>query len=126
MAAACLDAHDATGNIVYEMMAQELALHAMRALWSPEGSGFRDRMAGEGAEAIGRLADPLVPFAANCDAAAVLHRLALTTSKPGVRPHGGRAAGGDGAARDWQWSRCRALPAGAPGGAAPVIHFDLS
>jgi len=82
VAAACLDAHDATGNIVYEMMAQELALHAMRALWSPDGGGFLDRIAGEGAEAIGRLADPLVPFVANCDAAAVLHRLALTTSKP--------------------------------------------
>ena len=33
VAAACLDAHDATGNIVYEMMAQELALYAMRTLW---------------------------------------------------------------------------------------------
>jgi len=82
VAGACLDAHDATGNIVYEMMAQELALYAMRALWSPERAGFFDRAAGEAAEAIGRLADPLVPFAANCDAAAVLHRLALTTNKP--------------------------------------------
>jgi len=82
VAAACLDAHDATGNIVYEMMAQELALHAMRTLWDPQRQAFVDRAAGEGAEAIGRLADPLVPFAANCDAAAVLYRLALTTNNP--------------------------------------------
>ena len=47
-----------------------------------ERAAFLDRAAGEGAEAIGRLADPLVPFAANCDAAAVLHRLALATSNP--------------------------------------------
>ena len=80
VAAACLDAHDATGNIVYEMMAQELALYAMRALWSAEHGAFVDRVGGEGAEALGRLAEPLVPFVANCDAAAVLHRLALTTN----------------------------------------------
>ena len=64
------------------MMAQELALHATRTLWHPERHAFVDRAAGEGAEAIGRLADPLVPFAANCEAAAVLHRLALTTNNP--------------------------------------------
>ena len=80
VAGACLDAHDATGNIVYEMMAQELALYAKRALWSPERGAFVDRVSGEGAEAVGRLADPVLPFVANCDAAAVLHRLALTTN----------------------------------------------
>ena len=79
VAGACLDAHEATGNIVYEMMAQELALYAMRALWSPERAAFLDRVAGEGAEAFGRLAVPLAPFVANCDAAAVLHRLAQAT-----------------------------------------------
>jgi len=82
VAGACLDAHDATGNIVYEMMAQELALHAMRTLWDARRAAFLDRPPVAGPEAIGRLADPLVPFAANCDAAAVLHRLALATSKP--------------------------------------------
>jgi uncharacterized protein YyaL (SSP411 family) len=80
VAGACLDAHDATGNIVYEMMAQELALHATRTLWDHRRGAFLDRLPAEGAEAIGRLADPLVPFVANCDAAAVLHRLALVTN----------------------------------------------
>ncbi|MEO7273102.1 MAG: DUF255 domain-containing protein [Vicinamibacterales bacterium] len=80
VAAGCLDAHDATGNIVYEMMAQELALYAVRALWSAEHGAFVDRVAGEGAERLGRLAEPLVPFVANCDAATVLHRLAGVTN----------------------------------------------
>ena len=37
MAAAYLDAHAATGNIVYEMMAQELAHYAVRMMWDEAG-----------------------------------------------------------------------------------------
>ena len=37
MAAAQLDAFEATGNIVYEMLAEELALHARGPMWDGEG-----------------------------------------------------------------------------------------
>ena len=37
MAAAQLDAFEATGNVVYEMMAEELALHATRTMWDGDG-----------------------------------------------------------------------------------------
>jgi hypothetical protein len=33
MAAACLDAFDVTGNVVYEMMAEELGHYAMRTMF---------------------------------------------------------------------------------------------
>ena len=76
VAAACLDAHDATGNIVYEMMAEELARHAMRTMWDDERGAFVDRPAPDADEAIGLMRVRLVPFAGNCDAAMVLRRLA--------------------------------------------------
>ena len=37
MAAACLDVFDPTGNIVYEMMAEELAHYALRTMWDRAG-----------------------------------------------------------------------------------------
>ena len=43
MASAQLDAHEATGNVVYEMMAQELMLYALRTMWDEERGGFFDR-----------------------------------------------------------------------------------
>ena len=76
MAAAHLDAHAATGNIVYEMMAQELMHYAVRMMWDEEGGGFFDRSVPEAAERVGLMRDRLKPFAANCDAARVLKRLA--------------------------------------------------
>ena len=70
MAAACLDAFDATGNIVYEMMAEELAHYAMRTMWD-EAARRRSSIAraSDGADAIGLMRRPLKPFATNCDAA---------------------------------------------------------
>ena len=50
MAAAQLDAFEATGNIVYEMMAEELALHAVEPMWDGDGGGFFDRAADEAAD----------------------------------------------------------------------------
>jgi hypothetical protein len=76
MAAAHLDAHAATGNIVYEMMAQELMHYAVRMMWDEKGGGFFDRSVPEAAERVGLMRDRLKPFAANCDAARVLKRLA--------------------------------------------------
>ncbi len=78
MAAAHLDAHAATGNIVYEMMAQELAHYAVRTMWDGQHGGFFDRSVPEAAERVGLMRDRLKPFVANCDAARVLKRLAGT------------------------------------------------
>ena len=76
MASAHLDAHAATGNVVYEMMAQELAHYAVRTMWDEDKGGFFDRSVPEAAERVGLMRERLKPFAANCDAARVLKRLA--------------------------------------------------
>jgi uncharacterized protein len=76
MIAANLDAHAATGNIVYEMMAQELAHYAIRAMWDDTGGGFFDRAVAEPAERIGLMRQRLKPFVANCEMARALGRLA--------------------------------------------------
>jgi uncharacterized protein YyaL (SSP411 family) len=76
MAAAHLDAHAATGNIVYEMMAQELAHYAVRTMWDEQHGGFFDRSVPEAAERVGLMRERLKPFVGNCEAARVLKRLA--------------------------------------------------
>jgi uncharacterized protein len=76
MSAACLDAFDVTGNVVYEMMAEELAHYAIRVLWDEVGGGFADRAFDDGDPPIGLLKTPIKPFAANCDASRTLRRLA--------------------------------------------------
>ena len=75
MAAAQLDAFEATGNIVYEMLAEELALHAVNLMWDGDGGGFFDRTSDEAAD-VGLLGERRKPFAANCAAARLLDRLA--------------------------------------------------
>ena len=77
-AAASLDAFEATGNVVYEMMAQELALYATRTMWDGEADGFLDR-APDPRRDIGLLRQPVRPFAANCLAARTLRRVARTS-----------------------------------------------
>lgn len=87
MAAANLDAFDVTGNIVYEMMAEELAHYAVRVMWDERDGGFFDRArddadAGDGAAVepgIGLMRVPLKPFALNCDASRTLRRLAAAS-----------------------------------------------
>jgi uncharacterized protein YyaL (SSP411 family) len=74
MAGAHLDAYDATGNIVYEMMAEELVHYAAGSLWDSRAGGFFDR-AGDGDADVGLLRRPLKPFVGNCEAARVLTRL---------------------------------------------------
>lgn len=84
MAAASLDAWEATGRMPYRMMAEELMHYAVRTMADEEG-GFRDRAADD--------AEPIVPvakpFLLNCDAAIVLQRLAAAT---GQREFAERAA----------------------------------
>ena len=79
MADAQLDAYEATGNIVYEMMAQELAHYAVRTMWDERGGGFFDRSEVEVEERIGRMRDRVKPFVANCEAGRILKRLAAAT-----------------------------------------------
>jgi uncharacterized protein YyaL (SSP411 family) len=88
MAAANLDAHASTGNVVYQMMAQELLHYAVRTMWDDAEGGFFDRSIVDDAERIGRMRDRLKPFVANCEAARVLKRLAAT---PGDHDFGQRA-----------------------------------
>jgi uncharacterized protein YyaL (SSP411 family) len=81
MAAAHLDAYEATDNIVYEMMAEELAHYAVRTMWDESGGGFFDRAADQDSDpaAIGLLRRRVKPFVANCDAASLLYRLASSS-----------------------------------------------
>jgi uncharacterized protein len=81
MAAANLDAHEATGNVVYEMMAEELASYAIRLMWDEGQGGFFD-CADEGEAGVGLMRQRLKPFAANCDFARTLRRLALASGDP--------------------------------------------
>jgi uncharacterized protein YyaL (SSP411 family) len=81
MASAQLDAHEATGNIVYEMMAQELMHFAVRTMWDEEGGGFFDRSVADDGERVGLMATRLKPFVTNCDAVRVLRRLAAVTGE---------------------------------------------
>ena len=78
-ATACLDAFDATGNVVYEMMAEELAHFALRLMWDDRSGGFFDRAHDTTNAEIGLLCQGLKPFAVNCDAARMLRRLAAAS-----------------------------------------------
>ncbi len=82
MAAANLDAWESTGNIVYRMMAEELAHYALRTMWDETGGGFFDRAA-DAAARDPLPGVPLKPFVLNCDAAMVLRRLADAVDDPG-------------------------------------------
>ena len=77
-ARALLALHDATANPTYSMMAEELMRTALRTLWDPVGQGFFDRRP-DSPDALGLLASPLKPLAANCAAAVVLSRLSRLT-----------------------------------------------
>ncbi len=79
MAAASLDAFDATGNIVYEMMAEELMHYAITTMWDEEHGGFFDRAAPDEHERIGLMRERFKPFTSNCETARVLARLAKTS-----------------------------------------------
>jgi uncharacterized protein YyaL (SSP411 family) len=77
MAAAHMDAYDATGDIVHEMMAEELARQAIVACRDAEDGGFFDRAPTE--HDIGLLRRRMKPFVTNCEAARVLSRLAVAS-----------------------------------------------
>jgi uncharacterized protein YyaL (SSP411 family) len=79
MASAQLDAYEATGNVVYEMMAQELMHYALRTMWDADAGGFFDRSVVEESERVGLMEVRMKPFVANCEAARVLRRMSSVT-----------------------------------------------
>ena len=79
MAAAALDAAEATGRVPYEMIAEELALYALRTMWDEGDGGLFDRAPGDGPDDLGLLREPVKPFVANCQAARLFVRLAASS-----------------------------------------------
>ena len=80
MADAQLDVFEATGDVVYRMLAEELVLHAIRTLWDEPDGGFHDRIADPDGD-VGFMQEPRKPFAANCAAARLLRRVARTCDR---------------------------------------------
>jgi uncharacterized protein YyaL (SSP411 family) len=78
---ALLILYEATGNPTWSMLAEELMRTAIRAQWDEAAGCFLDRVPGS-PDAVGLLADPLTPLAANCVAAQVLARLSRVTGDP--------------------------------------------
>lgn len=76
MATAALDAWEATGNIVYRMMAEELMHFAIRTMWDDSRGAFFDRAPAVYSDEPRAARRTLTPFVLNCDAAIVLRRLA--------------------------------------------------
>jgi uncharacterized protein YyaL (SSP411 family) len=81
MASACLDVFDVTGNVVYQMMAEELAHYAIRTMWDEGGDGFFDRARDDIEPPIGLMSRPLKPFVTNCESARTLFRLASASGE---------------------------------------------
>ncbi len=84
MMAANLDAFETTSNVVYEMMAEELAHYAVRTMWDEAGGGFFDRASEPGepdehAGDVGLLRQRLKPFMQNCEMSHTLRRLAAAS-----------------------------------------------
>jgi uncharacterized protein len=80
---ALLVRYEATGAPASSRLAEELMRTTLRLHWDPEGGGFFDRVPGQ-PDAIGLVADPLKPLAANCVAARTLARLARLTGDLGL------------------------------------------
>jgi hypothetical protein len=78
--AALLDAHDATGELPYAMLGEELGHRMLDAFLDEEAGALRDRV--HDADDVGRLSEPLYPYAANARAAHALDRLAVVSGDP--------------------------------------------
>jgi hypothetical protein len=77
MASAHLDAYEVTGDVVHQMMAEELARQAIAACRDARDGGFLDRAATD--HDIGLLRRPSKPFVSNCEAARMLGRLSVVS-----------------------------------------------
>lgn len=78
-AAAALDAFEATGDITYEMLAEELGHYMLRNMWDSTDGGFFDRVELGSPDEIGLMKERLKPFVVNCEAARMLIRLARSS-----------------------------------------------
>lgn len=78
-AAAALDAFEATADITYEMIAEELGHYMLRTMWDEREGGFFDRLQQGSTDEIGLMKARLKPFVANCEAARTLIRLASSS-----------------------------------------------
>jgi uncharacterized protein YyaL (SSP411 family) len=78
-ASALIWAHVATEQLPYSMLALELTQFAVRTMWDEHAGCFRDRATLEDGSEPGLLAEPIRPFALNCQAACVLDRIATMT-----------------------------------------------
>jgi len=81
--AALLDLYEATANPTWSMLAEELMRTALRELWDDTSGAFLDRL--PDTDAIGQLADPLIPSVPNAMAARVLARLSRLTGDPALQ-----------------------------------------
>jgi uncharacterized protein YyaL (SSP411 family) len=72
---AALDGYEATGNVTYEMVAEEVGHYLIRTMWDADRGGFFDRADPGEAPDVGLLRTRLKPFVANCEASRVLFRL---------------------------------------------------
>jgi uncharacterized protein YyaL (SSP411 family) len=111
-AAAALDAFDATGDVTYEMMAEELGHYILRTLWDPGEGGFFDRTHADSPDEIGLLRENLKPFVSNCEAARMLIRLAATS--------------GDREFHDRAEVTLRSVAGSAPGQGPLAAHYVLA
>ena len=91
MITAQLDAWDMTGNIVYRMMAEELAHFAVRTMWDQKDGGFFDCVSTDDDDALGLLRRRLKPFVLNCEAAEAIHRLSLAAEDATLSAYATRA-----------------------------------
>ena len=91
MMQAALDAWEESGNVVYRMMAEELAHFALRTMWDDLGGGFFDRAPSFYADEPAGARGTLKPFVLNCQAALALRRLAEATNEAALAS---RAAAG--------------------------------
>ena len=91
MITAQLDAWDMTGNVVYRMMAEELAHFAVRTMWDQKDGGFFDCVSTDDDDALGLLRRRLKPFVLNCEAAEAIHRLSLAAEDATLSAYATRA-----------------------------------
>ena len=91
MITAQLDAWDMTGNIVYRMMAEELAHFAVRTMWDQKDGGSSTVSPRDDDDALGLLRRPLKPFVLNCEAAEAIHRLSLAAEDAALSAYTTRA-----------------------------------
>ena len=80
MATANLDAYEATEDVVYQMMAEELARQLILAFLDERDGGFFDRARAD--SDVGLLKEPLKPLVANCESARMLRRLSGVCGDP--------------------------------------------